>query len=75
MPLTSACGKKFSRSGDSIRPVARGGWLPERESDYFYTSEFDAKLLIDEALKELAGNQLVIFVVPPLGSGRGLVFG
>jgi len=44
-------------------------FIPERESDYFYTSEVDAKQLIDDALKELSGNQLVIFV---LAIGAGL---
>lgn len=44
-------------------------FIPERESDYFYTSEVDAKQLIDDALKELTGNQLVIFV---LAIGAGL---
>ncbi|ATC65991.1 integrase [Nibricoccus aquaticus] len=44
-------------------------FLPERESDYFYTSEVDAKKLIEAAFAELSGNQLVIFV---LAIGAGL---
>ena len=43
--------------------------LPERESDFFYTSEVDAKKLIDDAFKELSGNQLIIFI---LAIGAGL---
>jgi integrase len=43
--------------------------LPERESDFFYTSEVDAKQLIENAFKELSGNQLVIFI---LAIGAGL---
>lgn len=43
--------------------------LPERESDFFYTSQVDAKQLIEDAFRELSGNQLVIFV---LGIGAGL---
>ncbi len=44
-------------------------FIPERESDYFYTSEVDAKQLIDDAFKELTGNLLIIFV---LAIGAGL---
>lgn len=44
-------------------------FIPERESDYFYTSEVNAKQLIEDAFKELSGNQLVIFV---LAIGAGL---
>ena len=44
-------------------------FIPERESDYFYTSEVDAKQLIEDAFKELVGNKLVIFV---LAIGAGL---
>jgi integrase len=44
-------------------------FIPERESDYFYTSEVDVKQLIEDAFKELSGNQLVIFV---LAIGAGL---
>jgi len=43
--------------------------LPERESDFFYTSEVDARQLIEDALRELSGNQLVIFI---LAIGAGL---
>lgn len=43
--------------------------LPERESDFFYTPEVEAKQLIDDAFKELAGNQLIIFI---LAIGAGL---
>ena len=43
--------------------------LPERESDFFYTSEVDAKQLIEDAFKELSGNQLIIFI---LAIGAGL---
>lgn len=44
-------------------------FIPERESDYFYTSEVNVKQLIEDAFKELGGNQLVIFV---LAVGAGL---
>ena len=44
-------------------------FIPERESDYFYTSEVDAKQLIEDAFKELPGNHLVIFI---LAIGAGL---
>ncbi len=44
-------------------------FIPERESDYFYTSEVNVKQLIEDAFKELGGNQLVIFV---LAIGAGL---
>jgi integrase len=44
-------------------------FIPERESDYFYTSEVDAKQLIEDAFKELSGNHLLIFV---LAIGAGL---
>lgn len=43
--------------------------VPERESDYFYHSEIDAKQLIEDAFKELSGNQLITFV---LAIGAGL---
>lgn len=42
--------------------------FPERESDFFYTSEVDVKKLIEAAFKELSGNQLVIFILA-LGAG------
>ncbi len=50
-------------------PFENVEFLPERESDYFYHSEIDAKQLIADAFRELAGNRLVIFV---LGIGAGL---
>lgn len=43
-------------------------FIPERESDYFYTSQVDAKQLINDALRELKGNQLAIFVLA-IGAG------
>jgi integrase len=43
--------------------------VPERESDFFYTPEIEAKQLIDDAFKELSGNQLIIFI---LAIGAGL---
>jgi integrase len=43
--------------------------LPERESDFFYIPEVDAKQLIEDAFKELSGNQLIIFI---LAIGAGL---
>ena len=43
-------------------------FLPERESDFFYTSQVDAKQLIEDAFKELSGNRLVIFVLA-IGAG------
>ncbi|MBS0662652.1 MAG: tyrosine-type recombinase/integrase [Verrucomicrobia bacterium] len=43
--------------------------IPERESDYFYRSEIDAKQLIEDAFAELSGNQLIAFI---LGIGAGL---
>jgi hypothetical protein len=44
-------------------------FIPERESDYFYTSEVDVKQLIEDAFKGLSRNHLVIFV---LAIGAGL---
>ncbi len=43
-------------------------FISERESDYFYTSEVDAKQLIEAAFKELSGNLLVIFILA-IGAG------
>ena len=42
--------------------------LSERESDFFYSSEVNAKQLIEDAFKELSGSQLVIFVLA-IGAG------
>jgi integrase len=53
----------------SSLPFAGVEFIPERESDFFYTSEVDARQLIDDALRELSGNQLIIFV---LAIGAGL---
>lgn len=42
--------------------------LPERESDFFYTSEVDVRKLIADAFRELTGNRLIIFILA-LGGG------
>lgn len=42
--------------------------LPERESDFFYSPEVDARKLIEDAFKELSGNQLIIFILA-IGAG------
>ncbi len=42
--------------------------LPERESDFFYTSEVDVRKLIEDAFRELTGNRLIIFILA-LGAG------
>ena len=44
-------------------PLEGVEFIPEHESDYFYTSEVDAKRLIEDAFRELSGNQLVTFVL------------
>lgn len=49
-------------------PFAGVELLSERESDFFYTSEVDAKQLIDDAFRELSGNLLIIFVLA-IGAG------
>ncbi|AHF89907.1 integrase [Opitutaceae bacterium TAV5] len=49
-------------------PFAGVELLSERESDFFYISEVDAKQLIEDAFKELSGNQIIIFILA-IGAG------
>lgn len=44
-------------------------FFAERESDYFYTSKVEPKKLIEDAFRELSGNQLIVFI---LAIGAGL---